>query len=70
MVPKRISTTRQSKTGRNERFRDNYTHAEMTRNQLVKKIKGGDYPNYTVKKINNLDTPVSKPDNSKNNNLN
>lgn len=41
----------------------------MTRKQLVDKIKNGEYPNYNVRKINGIVTPVSNPDNSENNNL-
>lgn len=41
----------------------------MTRNQFVKSINNGNYNNYHVRKINGIDTPVSNPDKSKNNNL-
>ena len=68
-MPKRIKVTKESVTGRNLEFHDNFTGKDMTRSQFVKEINNGNYDNYTVKKINNLDTPVSKPDNSRNNNL-
>ena len=68
-MPKRIKVTKESDTGRNLEFHDNFTGKDMTRSQFVKEINNGNYDNYTVKKINNLDTPVSKPDNSRNNNL-
>lgn len=41
----------------------------MTRSQFVREIKNGNYPRYSVRKINNVDTPVSKPDKTVNNNL-
>ena len=68
-MPKRIKVTQENKTGRNTKFHDNFTGANMTRAQFVKQIKNGNYENYTVKKINGLDTPVSKPDKTKDNNL-
>ena len=68
-MPKRIKVTKESVTGRNLEFHDNFTGKDMTRSQFVKEINNGNYDNYTVKKINNLDTPVSKADSSRNNNL-
>ncbi|WP_374284170.1 hypothetical protein [Lactococcus sp.] len=68
-MPKRIKVTEESESGRNIKFHDNFTGSDMTRSQFVTQIKNGKYENYSVKKINGLDTPVSKPDNTKNNNL-
>ena len=68
-IPKRVKVTQQTETGRNVKFHDNFTNSDMTNNQFVKKIKSGSYENYSVKKINGVDTPVSKPDKTKNNNL-
>lgn len=68
-MPKRVSVTRESDTGRNERFRDNYTGADMTSKQFVNQINKGNYENYHVRNINGVPTPVSNPDRSKNNNL-
>jgi len=65
----RIKVTSESDSGRNNNFHDNYIGTDMTRTQFVKEINNGNYPNYSVKKINNIPTPVSKPDSSKNNNL-
>lgn len=48
---KRISVTHESNTGRNERFHDNYTGRNMTRNQFVNQIKQGNYENYHVREI-------------------
>lgn len=66
---KRISVSSENKTGRNERFRDNASSIEMTRNQFVREIKKGNYDNYHIRIINDIKTPVSNPDKSQNNNL-
>lgn len=68
-MPKRITVTHESNTGRNERFHDNFTGANMTRNQFVNQIKQGNYENYHVRNINGVPTPVSNPDKTRNNNL-
>jgi hypothetical protein len=65
----RISVTKESKTGRNQQFRDNYTNRNMSRAQFVKKIQNGTYSNYHVRNINGVKTPISNPDSSTNNNL-
>lgn len=66
---KRITVTKQSETGRNERFHDNFTGADMSRAQFVSQIKKGNYENYHIRNINGVPTPVSNPDKTKNNNL-
>lgn len=66
---KKISVTKETDSGRNTEFRNNYTGETMTREQFVKQIKAGNYDNYHVRKINGVDTPVSNPDKSTNNNL-
>lgn len=66
---RRISVLSKNETGRNERFRDNASGIEMTRNQFVKEIERGNYNNYHIRIINDIKTPVSNPDQSKNNNL-
>lgn len=68
-MTKRITVTRESDTGRNERFHDNRTGADMTRNQFVRQIQQGNYDNYHVRNINGVPTPVSNPDRSHRNNL-
>ncbi len=68
-MPKRITVTQESESGRNERFHDNHTGRDMTRNQFVREINNGNYDNYHVRNINNVPTPVSNPDNSERNNL-
>lgn len=66
---KRISVLKQNEHGRNILFRDNITKKKFTRSQLNQKIKHGGYPGYEVRRINGIDTPVSKPDSTTNNNL-
>lgn len=69
MTRKRVTVTREKDSGRNIKFHDNYNGNNMTRPQFVKAIKDGDYPNYHVRNVNGLPTPVSNPDNTTNNNL-
>lgn len=66
---KRVTVTRENDTGRNETFHDNVTGRDMTRAEFVRQIESGNYPNYHVREINNVRTPVSNPDSSENNNL-
>lgn len=66
----RVEVIKESDTGRNERFRDTQTGQEMTRIQFIKAIDKGVYGNdYYHREINGIDTPVSKPDGNKSNNL-
>lgn len=69
MAKKRVSVTKESDSGRNQKFHDNSTGDDMTRSQFVKKIEGGEYQNYHVRNVNGVKTPVSNPDSTKNNNL-
>lgn len=68
-LPKRVKVTTESDTGRNTKFHDNFTGADMTRYQFVNQIKQGNYDNYHIRNINGVDTPVSNPDKNTNNNL-
>ena len=68
-MTKRISVIKESPTGRNEQFKDNYQNKYMTRSEFVKKIENSKYENYHVRIINGIKTPVSNPDKTKNNNL-
>jgi hypothetical protein len=68
-MPKRVSVTDESSTGRNNQFHDNFKGTNMTRAQFVNAIGNGQYSNYSVRNINGVATPVSKPDKSSNNNL-
>lgn len=69
MVYKRVEVTQASETGRNERFHDNRTGADMTRAQFVLQIELGNYRNYHVRNINGIKTPASNPDGSEASNL-
>ena len=69
---KNVRTLKETSTGRNILFENILNHEKMTRIEFVKRIKNpiSTYnKDYYVRKINGLDTPVSKPDNSKKNNL-
>lgn len=61
-----------TESGRNNMFQDIDNHHIMSRQELVDRIKNPNsvYNNfYYVRKINGIDTPVSKPDGNKKNNL-
>lgn len=68
----KIRKIKETETGRNIMFQDIDNHHIMSRQELVDRIKKSDsvYNNfYYVRKINGIDTPVSKPDGNKKNNL-
>ena len=65
----RVSVNSESDTGRNLTFHDNQTGRNMNAAQCVRSIELGKYPDYHVREINGVKTPVSNPDSSKNNNL-
>lgn len=69
MARKRVTVTKESNTGRNQKFHDNYTGADMSRPDFVKQIENGNYSNYHVRNINGVKTPFSNPDGKSNNNL-
>lgn len=68
-MPKRVTVTKETSSGRNVKFRDNANNKDMTRSQFVKEIQKGNYDSYHVREINGLKTPVSNPDKSSKNNL-
>ena len=68
-MAKRVSVTSETDTGRNTKFHDNRTGADMTRAEFVREIEKGNYPTYHIRDINGVKTPVSNPDGSENNNL-
>ena len=68
-MPKRVSTTGESESGRNLQFHDNYSNTDMSRAEFVREIEKGQYENYHVRNVNGLKTPVSNPDRTTNNNL-
>jgi len=71
MARKRVSVTRETPSGRNIEYRDNYNGNIMNRPEFVRQIRQGSYDNdnYHVRLIDGIPTPCSNPDNSKNNNL-
>ena len=69
MPRKRITVTKESNSGRNQLFHDNYTGKDRTRGQFVREIESGNYDNYHVRRVNGVETPGSNPDNTTNNNL-
>ena len=66
---KSVKVMDKTSTGKNIEFLDQNNGQKMTRQQFVKKIEGGNYPNYHIRKINKVKIPVSNPDKNKRNNL-
>lgn len=52
----------ESDSGRNQKFHDNKTGADMTRAQFVRQTETGNYDEYHVRRIHGTKTPVSNPD--------
>lgn len=67
-MAKNIKVIKENKTGRNEKF-IKQNGEEMTRAQFVKEIESGKQPDYHIRNINKLKTPVSNPDKKEGNNL-
>lgn len=67
-----VKSIAETKTGRNTLFQNMGNNEIMTRKEFVDRIKN---PNsvynkdYVVKRINGIETPVSRPDKYTNNNL-
>lgn len=68
-MAKSVVVTQESGSGRNLRFRDKKSGRTMSRAAFVKKINAGSYPDYHVRKVNGVKTPVSNPDSREGNNL-
>jgi len=68
-MAKSVVVTNESDSGRNLQFHDNKTGKNMNRPEFVKQIEAGNFPDYYVRKVNGLKTPVSMPDSSGSNNL-
>ena len=67
-----VKMINETNSGRNIEFQDLGNHHKMTRQEFVDRIKNPDSvynANYYVRKINGIDTPVSKPNNNKKDNL-
>ena len=69
MARKRVTVTKESSSGKNQQFRDNYNGQDMSLKQFVSEIEAGNYANYHTRDVNGIRTPVSNPDSTKNNNL-
>lgn len=68
-MAKTVIVTIESESGRNQKFHDNKSGKDMTRVEFVQEIKKGNFPDYHVRKINGIPTPVSNPDGREGNNL-
>lgn len=68
-MAKSVHVTVEDDSGRNQRFHDDKSGKNMSRAEFVKQIEEGRFPDYHVRKINGLNTPVSNPDRSEGNNL-
>ncbi|MEQ8724456.1 MAG: hypothetical protein RID81_24445 [Sandaracinaceae bacterium] len=69
MAKKPVTVTRESDSGRNERFRDPNTGKEMTRGEFANRIERGEFPDYHIRNVGGKRTPASNPDGNKKNNL-
>ena len=65
----RVTVTEESETGRNLRFHDNRTGQDMTRAGFVREIERGNYPDYHIRKVNSIRTPISNPNRTESDNL-
>jgi len=68
-MAKTVEVTQENDSGRNQRFHDDRSGRDMSRAEFVQQIREGTYPDYHVRIINGVATPVSNPDSSENNNL-
>ena len=68
-MAKSVRVTVEDDSGRNQRFHDDKSGKNMSRAEFVKQIEEGKFPDYHVRKMNGLNTPVSNPDRSEGNNL-
>ncbi len=69
---KTVKTIAETSTGRNTLFQNTGNNEIMTRQEFVNRIKNPNsvyHDDYYVRNINGIETPVSKPDKSTNNNL-
>ena len=66
---KKINVIEETTTGRNKTFKNLITGVIMTRAQFVKEIEKGNYPDYHIRIINGIKTPVSNPNGNFKDNL-
>lgn len=64
-----VIVVKEAEVGRNEMFLDVSKRIIMSRSSFVSQIEQGIYPGYMVAMINDLATPMSKPDGDVDNNL-
>lgn len=67
LAGKNVRVTKESESGRNQRFQ--VGNRNISRAEFVKEIKQGRHPEYHVREVNDVPTPASNPDRSKSNNL-
>ncbi len=68
-MTKPIIALTKSETGRNETYYDLLRRSVMTRDELVARILAGNYRGYSIKVIRGIETPVSKRDGKRINNI-
>ena len=68
-MARKVVVTKESESGRNQKFKDTGSGRTMNRQEFVHKIVNDKYPDYHVRRINGVLTPVSNPDKKKGNNL-
>ncbi|MBT6120823.1 hypothetical protein HOH45_05085 [bacterium] len=66
---KPVVVLKENETGRNEVFLNLLKGEVMDREAFVSSIEGGEYSGYNIASINNIATPISKPDQVSSNNL-
>ena len=68
-MSKPIVALAKSKSGRNEVYYDLIKRVIMSREELVARIQSGAYRGYSVKIIGGVETPVSRRDGKRINNI-
>ncbi len=68
-MSRRVRVTEETDSGRNQRFFDPDRRRSMSRAEFVQAIGQGKYPDYHVRVINGVKTPVSNPDKTESDNL-
>ena len=66
---KSVIVLKEGKTGRNEFFYDVLKKLVMTTEEFITLIEAGSYPEYAIKNLRGMPTPVSKSDSRGTNNL-
>lgn len=58
----RLVVVAETPTGRNSHFNDTRSGETISRAEAVRRIESGQYPDYHVREVNGVKTPVSNPD--------